>query len=327
MALLTIPSVTKGTPATVTLDKTVLMTLLSETSDPYYANASNLKSAVVQYRSADGNQTKNMEFDLSQVSPSSKFYTSSNAKDVFEIQKIIVTDFDGGFIQIPKASLPSGLDIDMSGGGPSSSTLELYHFDGAGVGVNGNDFTQFGTLTYNPGKFASGVSGFSVNAAYLKRDAGFLSPIGSGDFTVELWAKLNDGSSQTAFAVINDPSPGIIPTEIKIGLRYNGNGQWFDYLVDGNLALSIDASGKKDNNWHHIVLQRNAGVLRGFIDGAFVSSVNYATSVPSSGYELTVGRSGSSSPSYWEGEIDELRISNAAIYNIAGFTPPVAPLS
>lgn len=329
-------SVAADSVTSLEINKNDLQSLLvSLNAGDYWEDENTWKGAAFLFENANKQRTVavfNFTSGVNANLPVSEFFVDGNIL----CKRITIIGFANDSFTILRNDFTTANEFDIEitggyesggGGGPSLTTVELYHFDGSGNGAYGNNFTQFGTLVYNPGKFSLGVGNFSLNSAYLKRDAGFLSPIGSGDFTIEFWAKLNEGSSQTAFAIINDGIPGIVPTEIKIGFRYNGNGQWFDYLVDGNLVLTIDASGKKDNNWHHVVLQRNTGVLRGFIDGVFVSSVNYATSVPSSGYELSVGRTGWSSPSYWEGSIDELRISNAAVYNIAGFTPPSVPLT
>jgi hypothetical protein len=254
-----------------------------------------------------------------------------------ECKRIDVFGFANDHYTIYREDFTSASEFDIEitdgfssgGGGGPSSAIALYHFDGAGIDVYGNNLTEFGILTYNPGKFSSGVSDFSANLAYLKRDAGFLSGIGAGDFTIECWVKLeNSVMQQDLICIFSDPSPGIVPTIRPFSLTYNSTNNTLAYFVNGSAVLFTDVSGKNDGNWHHVAIQRNSGVIRGFVDGSLASSAeSIPDSIPSSGYELSIGFGGSSYPQRWEGGIDELRISNAAVYNIAGFTPSSVPLT
>jgi hypothetical protein len=330
MALLTIPSITKGTPALITLDKTILMTLLSEAGDAYYSNASHIKSAIVQYRSDSGNQIKNMQFDLSESSPSAYFYTSTVAKDIFELQKIIVTDFDGGSIQIPKSSLPSGLDIDMSGGGGQlASTLALYHFDGNANGAYGNDLTVYGSPTYVSGRFGQAASGFSTTN-YFDRSGSFFN-VGSGDFTMECWTKASS------------PTGGF---ETIVGINVDGSYSCAIMRINSNLHVFYNDRSigqtqfifyeNYDVDFKHFVVQRRSGISTLFIDGVQKFTVSEAelianginSNLPAINTKLEIGFDPNNGPAtVFQGIIDEVRISNAAMYSEAGFTPPSAPLS
>jgi hypothetical protein len=317
MALLTIPSITKGTPALITLDKTILMTLLSEAGDAYYSNASHIKSAVVQYRSDSGNQIKNMQFDLSESSPSAYFYTSTVAKDIFELQKIIVIDFDGGSIQIPKTSLPSGLDIDLSGSS-SASTLALYHFDGDANDVYGNNLAVSGAPSYVSGKFGQAASGFST-ITYFDRSASFFN-VGTGDFTIECWAKMTSA-----------PTGG---HEMIVGVNLSGDFTYAITRFNSNIRIFINsvlfaqyAAPSIDGEFHHLVVQRNAGSVTCFMNGVLKASGSNNSSIPTNAI-LQIGCDPSNGPATpFNGDIDEVRFSNAAMYSEAGFIPPSIALT
>lgn len=114
MPLLTIPSITKGNSATISLNKATLFSLSSVLADPYFSIQANVKKCVVEYNSNPGNEREVLEFDLSQSSPSVSFLISNKARDSFLLERVILEDFDNGTLIIERASLPSGLDITAS---------------------------------------------------------------------------------------------------------------------------------------------------------------------------------------------------------------------
>jgi hypothetical protein len=121
MPILTKSNVTKGSPAVFTLDKGNLVPLIS---DSYFQDTANWKIVALVYESDTGKQSEKVIFDATQVSPSSNFLISEKARDTFEIKSIMIYDFDGGYYQIPRASLsPAEFDVVLSGGGASYSLL------------------------------------------------------------------------------------------------------------------------------------------------------------------------------------------------------------
>lgn len=94
-------SIQKGVPTTVTLSKTSLFTI-ANAFDLYSAAPSNAKKAIVIYQSKDqygtsvGQQKVALHFDLSQESPTATFFVSPSARDTFQLERIVINDFDGG---------------------------------------------------------------------------------------------------------------------------------------------------------------------------------------------------------------------------------------
>lgn len=115
MALLTIPAITKGAEATVTLTKSDLIALAPVVASSWFSASSNANIASVKviYKSTAGNQKKSLFFDFSQTTPSSKVLFSTHARSTFAISKIIVQDFDQGTLVIQGSDIPSGLNINL----------------------------------------------------------------------------------------------------------------------------------------------------------------------------------------------------------------------
>ena len=117
MALLTIPSVTKGTAVSVSLNKTDLFALAAVAADAYFSDSDNVKRCVVEFNSDPGNQRKILSFDPSQASPSASLLISSFGRDSYLLERLVLEDNDGGVMILERSQLPSGFDISLGGGG------------------------------------------------------------------------------------------------------------------------------------------------------------------------------------------------------------------
>lgn len=114
MAILTKQSVIKGTAATFTLNKAELAGLPSFTPGSYFSDIQNWKVIKLCYISQN-KQREVVVFDATQETPAAQFLVSEKASDVFEIRKIIVQDFDGGYHEIAREGLSAGdFDVSMS---------------------------------------------------------------------------------------------------------------------------------------------------------------------------------------------------------------------
>ena len=96
--------------------------------------------------------------------------------------------------------------------------------------------------------------------------------------------------------------------------------QWGDKLQCSGVVADV---GK----WYHVAVTRDAEKTRRIYVNGTLTSVAYNTPDPrdSSG-TFTFGRAGSAGASYFEGYIDEARISDSIVYN-GTFVPPSQPLS
>lgn len=116
MSILTKPVVSKGTPATFSISKTELAQHPMVTADSYFSNPLNWFRVNAVFKSSVGSQYEIVEFNASQETPTGTFLVSEKARDMFEIQKLQIMDFDGGFLDIPRSSLvASEWDVDISG--------------------------------------------------------------------------------------------------------------------------------------------------------------------------------------------------------------------
>lgn len=169
--------------------------------------------------------------------------------------------------------------------------------------------------------FGSASALFNGVDSYLSMPGSVPGSIGTSDYTVECWLRvpvLKRGDIFTAFDGAASGSPGIL-----FRLEANGQLRFRSGLTSENLAqtvLRVDA-----NSWTHVAAVRNNGVLNIFINGVLDTNTANSTS------NLTTFTTGSiatlflTTPgTFFDGNIDEFRISNVARYT-ANFTPQTQP--
>lgn len=96
-------SLLKETSLTFTLDKTDFFAAIT---DPYFSIEANVNKIVFVYKSSVGHQRKKIEFLTSQEIPSDTVVFSSKANDLFNLEKIIMIDYDNGSIAISEKIVP-----------------------------------------------------------------------------------------------------------------------------------------------------------------------------------------------------------------------------
>jgi hypothetical protein len=166
MPILTKSTVSKGSPSSFALDKSLLASLAS---DAYFQDPSNWSRVVLAYRSSVGGQKEKVIFDATEAAPSSSFLVSDKARDSFEIVSIIIYDFDKGYHEIPRSSLtPAEFDVALGGGGGAGSIyLENISPLNAPSAI-GPTLTLGITQTFPTPNESAGISGVSL---YLMRQS------------------------------------------------------------------------------------------------------------------------------------------------------------
>ena len=154
--------------------------------------------------------------------------------------------------------------------------------------------------------------------------------IGTGDFTIEMWARPNTlPSNLSAMFTWNheydwneDPDGTVVP-----GFVISQNV--FHYGTSTNSGTY--SSGMSTGTWTHVALVRNSGTIKIYYDGVEKASVSNTSNYTIGSIKPAIGvfdRYIHTSPPLggrflWDGWIDELRISTIARYT-SGFTPPTS---
>lgn len=96
-------SLVKETPLTFTLDKN---TLFAAVTDSYFSVETNVKKIIFVYKSSIGHQRKRIEFLTSEETPSATVVFSGKANSLFNLEKIIMVDYDDGTLAVSETIVP-----------------------------------------------------------------------------------------------------------------------------------------------------------------------------------------------------------------------------
>ena len=217
-----------------------------------------------------------------------------------------------------------------------------------------NEFTatKVGDVTYDTStkQFGSGSASFGgvfdTTGDYITYNTANTGVVlGSSDFTLECWIKVNSGASgRSRIGLASRRQRGTASGWFwnlyngKVGFGYNDSSSgWLDN--GGTGADLVGTSNLRDNAWHHIAVVRASNVFSFYVDGTRESTTSaYSGNVVETGssYNLTIGDNasdvegtqggGNSSTTFW-GYIDEMRISNTARYSGASYTVPTSEFS
>ena len=160
-------------------------------------------------------------------------------------------------------------------------------------------------------QFGGASALFDGNGDYLNIPTDTTFNFGTGDFTLEAWVRRTSQSGDT-FILSASGSGGLF-----WGFRNGTEMGW------GQVAIVWDynvAAGLSTNTWYHVALTRSGTSMRMFVNGSQIGSTQTnSTSYNLSTTSFNIGSQGANY--YYDGYIDEVRVSNTARYT-ANFTAP-----
>lgn len=140
---------------------------------------------------------------------------------------------------------------------------------------------------------------------------------GTGDFTIESWVyQVSTPGNQNFVSNYNSPSEGW-GIRVVSGVPYF---MWGDtVIVNSPSAISV-------NTWTHVAVTRSGTTVRMFVGGTQVATATDSTNFTGTG-TLFVGRLRTATNGFfWNGYLDDLRITKGVARYTANFTPPTAAL-
>jgi len=192
-----------------------------------------------------------------------------------------------------------------------------------------DDSASSHSVTNNNVTFSSGTKKFGTHSASFNGSTADLVlsdsadwHFGSGNFTVDLWFYPTDLSS---IENIIGQWPGASNRGWRI---YNSAASkiWFSYSTDGttNTEFNIENSDINMNDWNHLAWVRDGSTMRVFVDGTQITTHNCGSdSLNNSTADLYVGSL--ENANYFNGYMDEIRISKGIARWTSNFTPPTEP--
>lgn len=213
----------------------------------------------------------------------------------------------------------------------AANLISLMHFNGDLVDKTGKVWTAHGGgLTYPSGKFGSGSGLFDGTNDYLTTPAASDWRFASSNFCIDFWVKTTHTtpyrqlfSIDTAYlvnfgSVFLEYANGTPPGTFTLQLNPNSGNATGRITIPTTIAIN-------DGNWHHIEFDRSGNNYYSFVDGVLDASVSGSFTqralADSSVYLGCWLSSGSSAADYFDGAIDDWRVT-AACRHTASFTPP-----
>ena len=150
--------------------------------------------------------------------------------------------------------------------------------------------------------------------------------LGSGNFTVEFWARFNTvGGAQQNIAGQSNSLATNATTSFVVSR--NTSNQIAGVCGSGVTVIGLCTTAPATvttGQWYHIAFVRNGTAFNVYLDGvAGTTSSLSSASVNDSANKVAIGRQGELNSNFFNGWIDDFRILKCARYT-ANFTPPTA---
>ena len=214
-----------------------------------------------------------------------------------------------------------------------SGTVILLNYVNAGIYDNAmmNDLITVGSaqISTSVKKYGSGSLSFNGSTGYLQSQTGQNFIFYTGNWTIECWFYITSSVNyQTIYAVSDDQSTGTN----EISARFDGSNNMLfyvyangSYVVNGGAGTS---SALSLNTWYHHALVRNGTNISCYLNGVNTSSTTISSSITINGQTMNciVGSNVPSLLRFFNGYIDDFRITKGYARYTSNFTPPTQAL-
>ena len=203
--------------------------------------------------------------------------------------------------------------LRTNGANNSTVILEESPIRNALLSVGG---TAFSTAV---AKWGSSSISFNGSSTYLTFDTLNATPMGTGDFTIELWAYFTNVSGDRYLIDYRPAGNGPYPAIYLSGgtIRYVANSA---VQITGSTSIAT-------NTWYHIAVCRSGTSTKLFINGTqegstYSDSTDYAQS--GAGGRPYIGKDSYGASDFFAGYIGELRVTRGYARYPSNFTAPTA---
>ena len=225
--------------------------------------------------------------------------------------------YSGATITVPTAPLTAVTDTKL-----------LLNATNAGIVDNAmmNDLETVGNaqISTSVKKYGTGSLKFNGSSDYLTLPVNPLFDPGPGNFTIDGWIYPLAYPSAGQGAGIIDRGQSAGYALFSVNLRSNGNIEAYMSRNNGLAVPNIITAGSVSlNTWTHFAFVKTSNTYVLYINGTSVGTVTNADSpANNSGLATRVGIAST----YFNGYMDDIRITKGFARYTANFTPPIATL-
>lgn len=165
-------------------------------------------------------------------------------------------------------------------------------------------------------KFGTGSLSFDGTGDYLRTPANnFALPL-AGNFTIEFWVYFN--STSTTQTIIGQWES---PTFWEF--YYLANTQLRFYYDNTNF---INLGALSTSTWYHVAAVRNGSTITAYLNGTSQGTASSSAAIGNATKALGIGSESPWTGFYFNGYLDDIRITNGVARYTSNFTPPTAAL-
>lgn len=186
-------------------------------------------------------------------------------------------------------------------------------------GVTGHTVTAIGNAQIDTAqsKFGGASGLFDGTGDYLTVSDHDDWTFGSGNWTIDAWVRFNvlNSNDQIILSVGDGVAAGL-------ALFYRWDASAFMLTIDAGVTASLSWSWTPSTaTWYHIALVRNGNTWTFYVDGTSKGNQTYSGTLGNY-TAIKIGANTSGGGSYFNGWLDEVRISKGRARWTSNFTPP-----
>jgi hypothetical protein len=250
---------------------------------------------------------------------------------------LALVSINSEFEIVPGSPVESpGSPVESPGGDPFfDDVVSLLHFDGTDASttftdVIGNTWTANGNAQIDTAqsKFGGSSGLFDGTGDYLQSTETGTMNAGANDFTIEAWIRPSVVSGTHVIFSKQQQNNDV--------LQFRVNANKLEVLIRQGLSTNplyqaVSSSSVSTGTFQHVAAVRNGNDLKVFIDGALeatttdaaIGSVDLTNTAP--GIIGAVRDFPSAAVAFFNGHIDDLRVTVVTARYTSSFTPPTAP--
>jgi hypothetical protein len=168
-------------------------------------------------------------------------------------------------------------------------------------------------------KYGTGSISFNGTTSVLNFPNNIYYAFGTGNFTIEAWVYPN--SVTVLQSLIDTRSTATATTGILISITALG----FISVVVNNAILFTSSTGITISAWTHVAVVKSGTTITLYLNGTKPVTGSGTSSTSLTDQFLRLGASAGTAAQFFNGYLDEVRITNGVARYLADFTAPTAP--